>query len=70
MIATQIDHHSGLFGSPPITVLMMTEVAKTPRMTSGHGRSTDAWKNPVIRKMKKRYSRRASAVPITSRPMK
>ena len=29
-----------------------------------------AWKNPVIRKMKKMYSRDASADAITSRPMK
>ncbi len=70
MIATQIDHHSVVVGSPPITVLTRTEVAKTPTMTSGHGRSTVAWKNPVIMKMKKRYSRVASTDAITSRPMK
>ena len=59
-----------VFGSPPITVLTRTDVAKTPTMTSAHGRSTVAWKNPVIRKMKKRYSRMASADAITSRPTK
>ncbi len=53
-----------------MTVLTRTDVAKTPAKTTGHGRSTDAWKNPVIRNRKKMYSRDASAVPMTSRPMK
>ena len=70
MIATQIVHHSVVVGSPPITVLTRTDVAKTPAMMTGHGRSTVAWKNPVIRKMKKMYSRRASTVAIASMPAK
>ena len=70
MIATQIVDHSGFVGNPPITVLTRTDVAKTPAMRSGHGRSTMAWKNPVIRKMKNRYSRTASSDAIASRPTK
>ena len=45
-------------------------MAKTPAKTTGHGRRTEAWKNPVIRNRKKMYSRDASADAITSRPMK
>ena len=70
MIATQIVNHSGFVGNPPITVLTRTDVANTPPMRTGHGRSSMAWKNPVIRKMKKMYSRTASTDAITSRPMK
>ena len=50
-------NHSGFVGNPPITVLTRTDVAKTPPMSSGHGRSTVAWKKPVIMKMKNRVSR-------------
>ena len=33
MIATQIVHHSGFVGNPPITVLTRTDVAKTPTIS-------------------------------------
>ena len=70
MIATQIASHSGLVGNPPITVFTRTDVANTPPMSSTQGRSIIAWKNPVMRKMKNRYSRIDSSVAIASRPMK
>ena len=44
----------GGVGNPPNTVLTMTDVAKMPAISTGHGRRTVAWKNPVIRKMKNR----------------
>ena len=35
-----------------MSVLMRIDVAATPAIVSGHGRSSAAWKNPVIAKMK------------------
>ena len=37
-----------------MSVLTRIDVAATPTTASGNGRSTVAWKNPVIRKMKNR----------------
>ena len=43
---------SSATGSPLMSVLIRIDVAATPATASGHGRSTEAWKNPVIMKMK------------------